>query len=90
MTPPEVDLLFSLEEGDLSPIVETPMGFALLKLEEKRKMSLTEAHPEIDARIRSQKLEDWDRQMRLQHRVVIDPSFFETRVEPTAPAKAAE
>ena len=90
VTPPEVDLLFSLEEGDLSPIVETPMGFALLKLEEKRKMSLIEAHPEIQARIRNQKLEDWYRQMRLQHRVVIDPSFFETWVEFTAPAKAAE
>lgn len=90
VTPPEVDLLFSLEEGDLSPIVETPMGFALLKLEEKRKMSLIEAHPEIQARIRNQKIEDWYRQMRLQHRIVIDPSFFETWVEFTPPAKAAE
>ena len=90
VTPPEVDLLFSLEEGDLSPIVQTPMGFALLKLEEKRKMSLIEAHPEIQARIRNQKLEDRYQQMRLEHRIVIDPSFFETWVEFTAPAKAAE
>ncbi len=90
VTPPEVDLLFSLEPGDLSPIVQTPMGFALLKLEEKRKMSLAEAHPEIQARIRNQKLEDRYRQMRLEHRIVIDPSFFETWVEFTAPAKAAE
>ena len=90
VTPPEVDLLFSLEPGDLSPIVQTPMGFALLKLEEKRKMSLAEAHPEIQARIRNQKLEDWYQQMRLQHRIVIDPSFFETWVEFTAPPKAAE
>ena len=90
VTPPEVDLLFSLEPGDLSPIVQTPMGFALLKLDEKRKMSLAEAHPEIQARIRNQKLEDWYQQMRLEHGIVIDPSFFETRVEFSAPAKAAE
>ena len=90
VTPPELDLLFSLEPGDLSPIVQTPMGFALLKLEEKRKMSLAEAHPEIQARIRNQKLEDRYQQMRLQQPVVIDPAFFETRVEPDAPAKAAE
>ena len=83
VTPPEVELLFSLEPGDLSPIVQTPMGFALLKLEEKRKMSLAEAHPEIDARIRNQKLEDWYQQMRLQQRVVIDPSFFEAPVNAT-------
>ena len=90
VTPPEVDLLFSLEEGDLSPIVQTPMGFALLKLEEKRKMSLIEAHPEIDARIRNQKLEDWYQNMRSELRIVIDPSFFEAWVEFTPPAKAAE
>lgn len=83
VTPPEVNLLLSLEEGDVSPIVRTPMGFALLKLEEKRKMSLAEAHPEIDAHIRNQKLEDWYQKMRLQHRIVIDPSFFEAPVKAT-------
>ena len=48
----------------------------MLKLEEKRKMRLAEAYPEIEARIRNQKLEDWYQQMRLQHRIVIDPSLF--------------
>lgn len=90
VTPPEFDLLFSLEEGGLSPIVRTPMGFVLLKLEEKRKMSLIEAHPEIQARIRNRKLEDWYQQMRLENRIVIDPSFFEASTDATAPAKAAE
>ncbi len=90
VTPPEVDLLFSLEPGDLSSIVRTPMGFALLKLEEKRKLSLTEAHPEIAARIRNQKLEAWYQNMRGQLRVVIDPSLFEASAEATLPAKAAE
>lgn len=90
VTPPEVDLLLSLEPGDLSPIVQTPMGFALLKLEEKRKMSLAEAHPEIQARIRNRKLEDRYQQMRLEHRTVIDPSFFEASADAQVPAKAAE
>lgn len=90
VTPPEVDLLFGLEVGDLSPIVRTPMGFALLKLEEKRRMSLAEAQPEIEARIRNQKLKDWYRQMRLEHRVVIDPSFFEDPADELVPLKAAE
>ena len=90
VTPSEVDLLFSLEPGDLSSIVRTPMGFALLKLEEKRKLSLTEAHPEIAARIRNQKLEAWYQNMRGQLRVVIDPSLFEASAEATLPAKAAE
>ncbi len=90
VTPPEVDLLLSMEPGDLSPIVQTPMGFALLKLEEKRKMSLAEAHPEIQARIRNQKLEDWYQQMRLQNRIVIDPSFFEASADAHVPAKATE
>lgn len=90
VTPPEVDLLFSMEEGDLSPIVRTPMGFALLKLVEKRKMSLAEAYPEILALIGNQKLEEWYRQMRLQHPIVIDPSFFEATADAAVPAKAAE
>jgi hypothetical protein len=90
VTPPEVDLLFSLEAGDLSPIVRTPMGFALLKLEEKRRMSLAEAQPEIEARIRNQKLEAWYQQMRLQHRIIVGPSFFKTSTDPAVPAKAAE
>ena len=90
VTPPEVDLLFSLEAGDLSPIVRTPMGFALLKLEEKRRMSLAEAQPEIEERIRNQKLEAWYQQMRLQHRIIVGPSFFKTSTDPAVPAKAAE
>ena len=90
VTPPEVDLLFGLEVGDLSPIVRTPMGFALLKLEEKRRMSLAEAQPEIEARIRNRKLKDWYRQMRLEHRIVIDPSFFDAPADELVPLKAAE
>ena len=90
VTPPEVDLLFGLEPGDLSPIVRTPMGFALLKLEEKRRMSLAEAQPEIEARIRNQKLKDWYQRMRLEHHVVIDPSFFEAPAEEFVPLKEAE
>lgn len=90
VTPPEVDLLFGLEPGDLSPIVRTPMGFALLKLEEKRRMSLAEAQPEIEARIRTQKLEAWYRQMRLEHPIVIDPSFFKAPADEFVPFKEAE
>ena len=90
VTPPEVDLLFGLEVGDLSPIVRTPMGFALLKLEEKRRLSLAEAQPEIEARIRNQKLKDWYQRMRLEHHVVIDPSFFEAPAEEFVPLKEAE
>ncbi len=84
VTPPEEDLLFAMEVGDLSPVVGTPLGFAVLKLEEKRKMTLDEAQPEIKARIRARKLEDWYQQMRLQHNVIIDPSFFAT---PATPAR---
>ena len=83
VTPPEVALLFSMEVGDLSPVMGTPMGFALLKLEEKRRMNLAEAQPEIEARIRNRKLEDWYQQMRLQQNIVIDPSFFGTSADPT-------
>ena len=90
VTPPEVDLLFSLEPGDLSPIVRTPMGFALLKLEEKRKISLAEAQPEIEGRIRNQKLEARYRQMKLEHHIVIDPSFFEAPADEFVPFKEAE
>ena len=90
VTPPEVDLLFSLEPGDLSPIVRTPMGFALLKLEEKRKISLAEAQPEIEGRIRNQKLEARYRQMKLQHHIVIDPSFFAPPAEEFVPFKEEE
>ena len=90
VTPPEFDLLHSLEVGDLSSIVRTPMGFALLKLEEKRKMSLAEAQPEIEVQIQNQKLLVWYEQLRLQHRIVIDPSFFEASDNATTPLKATE
>lgn len=90
VTPPEVDLLFSLEPGDLSPIVRTPMGFALLKLEEKRKIGLAEAQPEIEARIRNEKLEARYRQMKLEHHIVIDPSFFDAPADEFVPFKEEE
>ena len=76
VTPPETELLFNMKIGDLSPVVGTPMGFAILKLEEKRRMTLDEARPEAEARIRNRKIEAWYQQMRIQHGVRINPSFF--------------
>ena len=69
------------------------MGFALLKLEEKRKNE-PDLKPTLKSRRASgiKRLKDWYRQMRLQHRIVIDPSFFEAPAVELVPPrlKAAE
>lgn len=83
ITPPVVDLLFSMKVGELSPVVETPWGFSILKLEEKRKLNLEEVKTEIEVRIRNQKLEDLYQKIRVEHDVKINSSFFTVSANPT-------
>ena len=66
------------------------MGFALLKLEKKRRMSLGRSPTGDRGTNPKSKLEAWYQQMRLQHRIIVGPSFFKTSTDPAVPAKAAE
>lgn len=83
VTPPVVDLLFSMKVGELSPVVETPWGFTILKLEEQRKLNLEEVKTEIEVRIRNQKLEALYQKIRIEHDVKINSSFFVGPAYPT-------
>jgi len=82
VTPPVVDLLFSMKVGELSPVVETPWGFSILKLEEKRKLNLKEVKTEIEVRIRNQKLETLYQKIRVEHDVKINSLFFRAPANP--------
>lgn len=76
VTPPELDILFTMNVGSISQVLEAPFGFVILKLEEKRKLSLEEARKEIEDRLRSEKLEMNFQAMKEQTRIMIDKNFF--------------
>ena len=78
VTPPELDILFTMNVGSISQVLEAPFGFVILKLEEKRMFSLEEARKEIEDRLRSEKLEINFQKMKEQTRIMIDEVFFNT------------
>ena len=76
VTPPELDILFSMNVGSISRVLEAPFGFVILKLEEKSELSLEEVRKEIEDLLRSENLEITFQEMKEQTGIIIDEFFF--------------
>ena len=57
MVVPFEEATLALEPGELSPVVETPMGLHLIRLEERRTRGIEEAAPDFRRRVQGQRVQ---------------------------------
>lgn len=73
MTPKFEEVAFSLSPGTISDIVETPFGFHIIKVEERRSAPLDQdLKGVIENRLRRRKHDEQVRQIRARHPVVVE------------------
>ncbi|HEY0262780.1 MAG TPA: peptidylprolyl isomerase, partial [Chitinophagales bacterium] len=73
---------YRLKEGDLSDIVETPFGFHLIKLDEKRGDKLKVRHILIRAKLtNADVIEVQERMDSIHHQLLVDSLDFRTAVD---------
>jgi peptidyl-prolyl cis-trans isomerase C len=76
LTPPMLDAMFALKVGEISPVIQTPFGFEIFKLEERKSPKVEEVRQEVDNSIRQQKYESLYQEMKGRSGVKIDEAYF--------------
>lgn len=76
LTPPMLDAIFALKTGETSQVIQTPFGFELFKLEERKSPKLEEVRQEIDNSIRQKKSDALYLEMKARSAVKIDETYF--------------
>jgi len=82
--PPSFSVVFTMKPGDLSGVVESEYGFHLFKIIDRREakmLSLEEARPEIEEKLKRLKSEEkygaWFEQIRKNKKIEVNPSVLE-------------
>jgi len=78
ITPPMLDAIFALKPGEMSPVLQTPFGFELLKVEARITPKLEAVRQEVDNRIRQQKYEALYQGLKDRTGVKTDGAYFGT------------
>lgn len=86
--PPLGDVAAALKVGEVSPVVGTPMGLELIKVEEKRSKPFAEVKPQLESELRQAKGKEAIQHLAEQYKIVIDKGYFSSQ-EPTPPAPPA-
>ena len=76
LTPPMLDAMFALKVGETSQVIQTPFGFEIFKLEERKSPKVEEVRQEVDNSIRQQKYETLYQEMKGRSGVKIDEAYF--------------
>ena len=82
--PPSFAVVFKMKPGELSNVVESEYGFHLFKVIDRREakmLSLEEARPEIEEKLKRAKSEEkygaWFEQIRKNKKIEVNPSVLE-------------
>ena len=76
IVPPLEEVIFSIKPGTLSDVIQTPLGYEIVKVEERRTPPLANIRKEIDTLARKQKSEELLKEMRQRYAVKIDEVYF--------------
>jgi len=76
LTPPMIETIFALKVGETSPVIQTPFGFEMFKLEELKSPNLEEVRQEVENAIRQRKYEALYQEMKARSAVKIDEAYF--------------
>jgi parvulin-like peptidyl-prolyl isomerase len=76
IVPPLEEKIFSMEPGTISEVMQTPLGYEIVKLEEKRLPKVSDIRQELEQVVLNEKTEDLLKELRSQEKVFVDNKFF--------------
>jgi hypothetical protein len=76
IVPPLENQIFSIKVGTIGDVIKTPLGYEIIKVEEKRVPKLGDIRKEVEADYRKQKGEEWLKERRSRYTIQIDNAFF--------------
>lgn len=83
IVPPLEEKIFSMEPGTISDVAQTPLGYEIVKLEEKRLPKLSDIRQELEQLVLNQKTEDLLKDFKSREKIYVDDNFFKNGETPT-------
>lgn len=85
IVPPLEEKIFSLAVGSTSDVMQTALGYEIVKLEEKRLPKVSDIRKELEQSLLNQKTDDLLKVLKSRETIFVDEKFFNLGVSP-APA----
>ena len=83
IVPPLEEKIFSMEPGTISDVAQTPLGYEIVKLEEKRLPKVSDIRQELEQLVLNQKTEDLLKEFKSREKIYVDDNFFKNGQTPT-------
>jgi parvulin-like peptidyl-prolyl isomerase len=85
IVPPLEEKIFSSPVGSVSEVMQTALGYEIVKVEEKRLPKVSEIRKEIEQSLLNQKTDDLLKELKGRETIFVDEKFFNLGTPP-APA----
>jgi hypothetical protein len=86
IVPPLEEKIFSMEPGTITDVVQTPLGYEIVKLEEKRLPKVSDIRQELEQLVLNQKTEDLLKEFKSRETIFVDETFFKNEQTATKSA----
>jgi foldase protein PrsA len=86
IVPPLEEKIFSMEPGTISEVMQTALGYEIVKLEEKRVPKVGDIRKELEQLVFTQKSEDVLKEFKSREKIQVDEKFFRKGQAPTKSA----
>ena len=82
IVPPLEEKIFAMEPGTISDVAQTPLGYEIVKLEEKRLPKVSDIRQELEQLVLNQKTEDLLKDFKSREKIYVDDNFFKNGETP--------
>ena len=82
IVPPLEEKIFSMEPGTITDVVQTPLGYEIVKLEEKRLPKVSDIRQELEQLVLNQKTDDLLKELKSRESIFVDEKFFNLGASP--------
>ena len=76
IVPPLENEIFSIKIGAIGDVMKTPLGYEIIKVEERRVPKLGDIRKEVEVAYRKLKGEEWLKERRSRYTIQVDDAFF--------------
>jgi parvulin-like peptidyl-prolyl isomerase len=87
IVPPLEEKIFSMEPGTVSEVMQTALGYEIVKLEQKRVPKVGDIRKELEQIVLTQKSEDALKELKSRETIQVDETFFRKGQASTKSAK---